>query len=77
LIGDVAAVRVVGGVRAALETAKSTQQKLAENMAEYFLEENPVLVRPVAVDDFANEVAKLRDDVERLSKRIEKLGGSR
>lgn len=77
LIGDVAAVRVVGGVRAALETAKSTQQKLAENVAEYFLEEKPLLVRPQAVTDFSCEVSKLRDDVERLSKRIDKLKGSR
>jgi ubiquinone biosynthesis accessory factor UbiJ len=76
-IGDVAAVRVVGGVRAALETAKSTQQKLAENVAEYFLEEKPLLVRPQAVADFSCEVSKLRDDVERLSKRIDKLKGSR
>jgi ubiquinone biosynthesis accessory factor UbiJ len=75
LIGDVAAVRVVGGVRAALEAAKSTQQKLAENVAEYFLEEKPLLVRPQAVSDFSGEVSKLRDDVERLSKRVDKLKG--
>jgi ubiquinone biosynthesis protein UbiJ len=29
------------------------------------------------VADFASEVTKLRDDVERLAKRIEKLEGSR
>lgn len=77
LIGDVAAVRVVGGVRAALDAAITTQKKLAENVAEYFLEENPLLVRPQAVSDFSNEVTKLRDDVERLAKRIDKLKGSR
>ncbi|WP_292937490.1 SCP2 sterol-binding domain-containing protein [Noviherbaspirillum sp.] len=77
LIGDAAAVRVAGGVRAAVETAVSTQKKLAENVAEYFLDEKPLLVRPRMVDDFASEVARLRDDVERLSKRIEKLKGSR
>lgn len=77
LIGDVAAVRVVGGIRAVLDTAKTTQRKLAENVAEYFLDENPLLVRQQAVADFSNDVSKLRDDVERLSKRIEKLKGSR
>lgn len=76
-IGDIAAVRVVGGVRAALETAKSTQQKFAENLTEYFLDEQPLLVRPQAVADFSAEVVKLRDDVERLAKRIEKLKESR
>ena len=77
LIGDVAAVRVVQGVRAAVDTAKTTQRKLAENVAEYFLEENPMLVRPQAVADFSSEVNRLRDDVERLAKRLDKLKGSR
>lgn len=77
LIGDIPATRVVAGVKAALETAKSTQKKLAENVAEYLLEENPMLVRPQAVADFSSEIVKLRDDVERLAKRIEKLQGSR
>jgi ubiquinone biosynthesis accessory factor UbiJ len=77
LFGDVAAVRMVGGVRAAIDAARSTQQKLAENVAEYFLEENPMLVRPQALAEFSGEVVKLRDDVERLAKRIEKLKESR
>jgi ubiquinone biosynthesis protein UbiJ len=46
-------------------------------MAEYLLEENPMLVRPRDVDEFAAEVTRLRDDVERLGKRIDKLKGSR
>ena len=77
LIGDVAAVRVVGGVRHAIDTARTAQRKLAENLAEYFTEEQPVLVRPHAVNDFSADVNRLRDDVERLAKRIEKLKGSR
>lgn len=75
LVGDIAAARIVGGARAALGTIKATQQKLAENTAEYFLEENAMLIRPQAVTDFASDVARLRDDVERLAKRIEKLEG--
>lgn len=77
LIGDIPATRVTAGVKAAVETARTTQRKFAENLAEYFLEEKPMLVRPQAVNDFASDVAKLRDDVERLAKRIEKLEGSR
>jgi len=77
LIGDVAAVRVVSGARAAFDAAKSTQKKVAENVAEYFLEENPLLVRPQMVADFSSEVTRLRDDVERLAKRLEKLKESR
>lgn len=74
-VGDIAAARLVAGARAALDTAQSTQRKLAENVAEYFLEENPMLVRPQAVADFTSEVTRLRDDVERMTKRIEKLKG--
>jgi ubiquinone biosynthesis protein UbiJ len=76
LVGDIAAVRLVAGGRAFVDGIKSTQQKITENVAEYFLEENPMLMRPRAVSEFASEVAKLRDDVERLSKRIDKLKGS-
>jgi ubiquinone biosynthesis accessory factor UbiJ len=77
LIGDAAAVRAVGAARSAFQAAKTTQQKIVENVAEYFLEENPVLVRPQAVADFSSDVTRLRDDVERLAKRIEKLKESR
>jgi ubiquinone biosynthesis protein UbiJ len=74
-VGDIAATRIVTGAKAVLETAKSTQQSLGENIAEYLVEENPMLMRPQPVADFGDEVSKLRDDVERLSKRIEKLEG--
>jgi ubiquinone biosynthesis accessory factor UbiJ len=73
LVGDVAAARLVSGAREVTDMAKSTGWKLAENVAEYFLEEKPMLVRPQTVSDFADDIARLRDDVERLSKRIEKL----
>ena len=45
----------------------------AVRMAEYWLEENPTLLYRHAGDDFAAEVARLRDDVERMSKRIEQI----
>ncbi len=73
LVGDIAATRIVAGAKAVLETASSSRKKLAENLAEYFLEENPMLMRPQSVADFTSEVARLRDDVERLAKRIGKL----
>jgi ubiquinone biosynthesis protein UbiJ len=72
-VGDIAAVRIVSGTKAVVESIKATQQTLTENVAEYFLEENPMLMRPQPIADFAADVAKLRDGVERLAKRIEKL----
>ena len=75
LFGDIAAVKIVAGAKDALKTARAAGQSLTENIAEYLLEENPVLVRPQAVTDFGDKVAKFRDDVERLQKRLEKLEG--
>jgi ubiquinone biosynthesis protein UbiJ len=72
-IGDIAARRIVGGARMAIDAAFTAQRRLSENIAEYFLEEQPLLVRPRAVQDFSSDVAALRDDVERLSKRIDRL----
>lgn len=77
LVGETAAVRFVSTARTAFDMVKTTQQKIAENVAEYFLEENPMLVRPQAVAEFSSDVTRLRDDVERLAKRIEKLKESR
>jgi ubiquinone biosynthesis protein UbiJ len=75
LVGDIAARRIVGGGRALFEAARSTRRRIEENVAEYFLEEQPLLVRPEAVSGFSADVAELRDDVERLAKRIERLRG--
>jgi ubiquinone biosynthesis protein UbiJ len=73
LFGDVAATRLVGGARSLLATAQATHKKVTENVAEYFLEEQPMLIRPRMLQDFSSDVVRLRDDLERLSKRIEKL----
>jgi ubiquinone biosynthesis protein UbiJ len=73
LFGDVAAVRMVATGKGILESAKRTHQNLQENLAEYFLEENPMLVRPQAVRAFGEKVNKTRDDVERLMKRLERI----
>ena len=73
LIGDVAAVRLVAGAKTAASDWFEAQQKLHENIAEYFLEENPLLVRPARVASNGALINKTRDDVERLTKRIEKL----
>lgn len=70
VVGDIAAVRIVQGARAISAYATSGSRRLAENVAEYLLEENPMLLYRRAGEDFAAEVTRLRDDVERLTKRI-------
>ena len=73
VVGPVAATRLAGGARAAFAALKSGQRKLAENAAEYFLEENPLLVRPAVTEQFGAEVRRLRDDTERFAKRLANL----
>ena len=73
LVGDVPAARLVDFGRLAVSHLQRTHQNLQESLAEYFLEENPTLVRSQAVQSFAGDVVKIRDDVERLMKRIEKI----
>ena len=73
VVGPVAAVRMVSGVRAAFEAVKTGHQKLAENVAEFLLDEKQVLIRPQAVEEFSADVVRLRDDVERAAKRLAKL----
>lgn len=75
LVGDIAAVKLLAGAKAAARTAGSLPRKLAEQVAEYLLEETAMLVRPQAVIDLGGDVAGLRDDAERLGKRVEKLEG--
>lgn len=73
VVGDVAAHRIVVTAKSALAGVRTRGQALQENIAEYFLEENPMLLRPQSVADFGREVSKLRDDIERLEKRVRKL----
>ena len=73
LVGPIAAVRAVSGARAAFEAVKTGHRKLAENVAEFLLDEKPVLIRPQAVEQFSADVGRLRDDVERAAKRLARL----
>ena len=73
VVGQVAAVRMVSGAKAAFEAVKTGHQKLAENVAEFLLDEKQVLIRPQAVEEFSADVVRLRDDVERAAKRLAKL----
>lgn len=75
LVGAIAARRIAAGARAAFEAGVAGRRKLAENVAEFFLEEQPMLVRPGPAGEFSAGVTRLRDDVERCAKRIDKLLG--
>jgi ubiquinone biosynthesis protein UbiJ len=72
-VGDAAAVRIVGFVRALAEQIRQGGERLAATAADYFVAENPLLAARAEVERFARAVTELRDDVERLAKRVERL----
>jgi len=76
-VGDAAAVRIVAVLRAALDGARQAGSRLAMQTADYLVTENPMLVSREQMASFAADVAGLRDDVERLAKRIELQAGQR
>jgi ubiquinone biosynthesis protein UbiJ len=76
VFGDVVAHRLASGGRAFAAWQREALLRLAENLAEYWTEEQPLLARPVDVENFCRDVDTLRDDVARLEKRIERLSGS-
>lgn len=73
LFGPIGANRLAGGARSALANARATGRRMAENLAEFLVEEQPVLVRPHEVEEFGADVVRLRDDIERSAKRIARL----
>lgn len=73
-VGDIAAHRLAGAGRAFANWARQATLRTAQGAAEYWTEESPLLASRVKVDGFVNGVSELRDAVERLEKRIERLG---
>lgn len=73
VFGDVVAHRLASGGKAFAAWQREAALRLAENLAEYWVEEQPLLVRPDDAGKFSREVEALRDETARLEKRIERL----
>ena len=73
VVGDAASHRAVSVGRRVTGEVKRTQERIAANISEYLLDENPQLVRPRAVQVLADGVRQLRDDLARLEKRLDRL----
>lgn len=73
VFGPILATRMVSGARSAVAAVRTGHQKLAENVAEYFLDEQPLLIRPTNLAEYSAGVTRVRDDVERLAKRLARL----
>jgi len=73
VVGPMLATRLVSSAKDAAAFVRTGQQKLAENVAEYFLDEQPMLIRPSTLQEYSAGVTRVRDDVERLAKRLARL----
>ena len=73
VFGDVLAQRMVTEGKRLAAWNREAAEKLAQNFAEYWIEEQPLLARPSDVRQFLADADQLRDDLARLEKRIEIL----
>lgn len=73
VFGDVLAERMVAESRRFAAWNCEAAERLAQNFAEYWIEEQPLLARRADVRRFLADADQLRDDLARLEKRIEML----
>jgi ubiquinone biosynthesis protein UbiJ len=74
LFGDMAAHRLADAGRAFAAWHMDAARRLAESLADYAVDEKRVLMARPEMDSFADAVARLRDALERLEKRVQRLG---
>jgi len=77
LVGDVAAHRLAAGARAVAAWHLEAARRIGESLVEYALEEKRLLVARAELEALGAAGAALRDGLERLEKRLERLEGAR
>lgn len=73
VVGDVPARRLAQAGRDFLQWQSQAALSLGRAFSEYLTEERPLIARTTDVSQFVAEVDRLRNDVERLEKRLAKL----
>lgn len=73
VVGDIAAHRIVQGANAFAGWQRQAARNLAENVAEYVVEEKALVPRPDELASFGTELASLCDTLSQLEKRVDKL----
>jgi ubiquinone biosynthesis protein UbiJ len=73
VLGDAPAHAVAQALRGFVSWQADAARRLAENVMEYALEEGRLVAPRAQFAQFSAEVARLRDAVERLEKRLERL----
>ncbi len=73
IIGDIAAHKVGNFLRGMSQLAKSTVRTIGLDISEYLRYEKEALLDQSELDEFNHAVDKVRNDVERLQKRVDRL----
>jgi ubiquinone biosynthesis accessory factor UbiJ len=69
-VGEVGANEAEKGLKGGLSFAKKTLSRLKDNVVDYCQVENRILVTPDDIKQFSQEVADLRDAVERFNAKL-------
>lgn len=75
VVGDVAAHRIAAAARGIAAWHADAARRLADGLVDYTTQERPLLVKRAELEETGAAQAKLRDGLERLEKRLERLGG--
>jgi len=73
LIGDIPAHELVSLGKRVVAEGQRQFWSVAGMLTEFWQEEDPLIAKKRHLDQFAREVDQLRDDAERLSKRVDRL----
>jgi len=73
LIGDIPAQQAVSFGKHIVKEGSRQVESLAGMFAEYWLEEQPTIAKKRHLEELSTEVDTLRNDINRLAKRLEKL----
>lgn len=77
VVGDVAAHRMTGVARDFAAWQRQAAERFGQNVAEYLKDEAGLLVHPHELETFGHDVDEVRDAVERLEKRVQRLVAAR
>ena len=76
IFGDVAARRMAGFARDAAAWHADAARRIAGSLVEFAVEEKRILVKRGELNDLAEIQARLRDGLERLEKRIDRVAAA-
>ncbi len=73
IVGDIPAHRIAQVGEQVIQWHAKSINNLSEALAEYWLEEQPMIAKSAYISEFTNQVGKLQNDLDRLDQRIRHL----